>query len=1222
MIRKTPVAVVAGSRPVFDADYFSPNDSLQIIFPEIDNGSLHAASHWISRIVLTIAIFSAGLIFCVPVWASVGGSISGTVKDVSGSVVAGASITLRDGDTGFLYHTRSDGKGEYTFPVIPVGHYELDIEAPGFRGYQRKGITVDTNAALGFDATLPVGDVAQTVHVTDNTVHVETSSTQMGEVISGRQMIAVPLNGRSYTDLLSLQPGVAPATSITSNTVQDVGATILDPSGTLNPGTISVNGQRESANYFSVNGADSEEGVSGGTAIIPNLDSIAEFRILTSNFDAEYGEFSGGQINVISKSGSNEIHGDAFEFLRNTDLDARNYFSPTRGAFRQNQFGGTLGGPVRHDKIFLFTDYQGTRQTLGVDTGIISVPSNADRTGNVADLSSSMTGTVSVPYFANLLTQKLGYAVAPGERYYASGCNSSAECVFPNATIPQNVWSAPAQRLLQYIPTPNSAAGTFSTSAYNQILRDDKGAVRLDADSRWGLISAYYFIDDFDLDNPYPVAQSGASVPGFNALTTGRAQLISLGDTKSFDTSAIDELHLSYMRDFTNLGQPVGGRNVSLASQGFVNADGTPSIVALDPKGQSAENVNFNAYSIGAAANELIQVNNIYQASDTFTKVLGNHTGKLGGNLHLDQVNGNAIAQFNGNFVFSGTETGVDFADFLIGVPSQFNQSQLNPFYARNKYFGLFAQDSWHALSNLTVNYGFRWDRIAPWTEKFNQISTFVPGAQSQVFPGAPAGILYPTDTGIPNTIAPVDNKSFAPRIGIAWSPHAEQASLLGQVLGAPGTTSIRAGFGNFYTSIEALSISVLAANAPYGTTYSSPAPPLFATPFITASNGKNYGQPFPYTFASLNSSRSHPDPNVDWSTYEPISGIPGFDIHNRPPYTEERMVSIERQAGPKTVFSASYVGTSSHRQLVLRESNPGNPALCLSLSDPSQVAPGSATCGPNGESNVFVTAAGQTVLGTRGPLGSNFGSDALQSTIGSANYNALELSARHTSGRLEFAGSYTYGKSMDESSNIGEEVNPFQPSRSYALSAFDVKHNFIFSYEYQLPFDRYFHSYRLTRGWSLSGITRFASGFPVTMINNGDNSLIGTNPNGVNNSSIDEPDYNGGSLHLNHNPRNRGNRYFDTAVFSMNALGTPGTAKRRFFYGPGADNYDMALAKSLALTGSKSMLFRVEAFNLFNHAQFNGPSSVDGNIGSSTFGDVVSASPPRILQGAVKFRF
>jgi hypothetical protein len=333
-------------------------------------------------------------------------------------------------------------------------------------------------------------------------------------------------------------------------------------------------------------------------------------------------------------------------------------------------------------------------------------------------------------------------------------------------------------------------------------------------------------------------------------------------------------------------------------------------------------------------------------------------------------------------------------------------------------------------------------------------------------------------------------------------------------------------------------------------------------------------------------------------------------------------MLSIERQGGPNTVFSASYVGTSSHRQRVLIESNPGDPALCLSLSQPSEVQPGTLTCGAYGEDTVYYPIAGGQVNGTRGPLGPNFGSNALQSNIGSANYNALELSARHTSGRLEFSAAYTYGKSLDQSSNIGEEVNPFNPAHSYAVSSFDVKQNFVLSYEYQLPFDRYWRPNRITRGWSLSGITRFASGFPITMINNGDNSLIGSNPNGVNNSSIDEPDYTGGALHLNHNPRTNGNNYFDAADFTMNALGTPGNAKRRFFYGPGADNYDTAVAKNLQLTESKFLLFRVEAFNVFNHAQFNGPGSVDGNIGSSTFGSAVSAAPPRILQGALKFNF
>jgi hypothetical protein len=1183
------------------------------------------AIHFLARtagLVCFVAVLSA-----TALWASVSGSISGTVKDPSGNVVVNATITAREANTGISHVTHTDSKGYYTFPVLPVGHYVLDAKAFGFASYERKDIALDTNAALTLNASLAIGSVSQSVTVTDNTLHVETESTEMGQVITGRQMTAVPLDGRSYTDLLSLQPGVAPETAITSSTVQDVGATILNPSGTLNPGNLSVNGQKETANYFGVNGSDVEEDVNAGTAVIPNLDAISEFRIITSNYDAEYGEFSGGQISVVTKSGTNAFHGDAFDFLRNTDLDARNYFSPTRGAFRQNQFGGTFGGPIRKDKLFFFLDYQGTRQTQGIDTGNIAVPSNADRTGNLSDFTTGpggnqLSGLVSGPYFANILTQELGYQVVSGEPYYLPGCTSSNTCVFPNAVIPQSAWSVPAQHLLQYIPAPNTTTGTFATSSYNQTVRDDKAGSRVDWNARWGLMSAYYFIDDFYFVNPYPVAQSGASVPGFSAATTGRAQLLSLSDTKSFGVTMVNEFHLSYMRDNTNIGQPIGGLGVSLASQGFVNANGSDSIVALDPKGQSVENINFNAYSIGAAANQLIQTNNTYQVLDTFSKVLGSHTMKFGAEFHADQVNAAAIAQFNGNFVFAGQETGVDFADFLIGVPSQFNQSQLNPFYPRNKYVGFFAQDGWHIRQNLTLNYGLRWDRIAPWSEKFNQISTFVPGAQSVVFPGAPPGILYPGDPGVSNTLASIDSLDFSPRIGVAWSPQAEDGTFLKKLFGGPGVTSVRASFGTFYTAIEAESVSVLAANAPYGTTYTSPAPPLFATPFINAADGTNNGQPFPYTFAPLNVSRSNPDPNINWAAYEPISGIPGYGIHNHTPYTEQWVLSVERQAGPKTVIGASYIGSSSHRQRVLIEPNPGNPALCLSLSKPSEVMFGTVTCGAFGEDTVYYPAAGGIVNGTRGPLGSNFGSNALQSNIGTANYNSLQLSARHTSGRLEFDASYTYAKSMDQSSNIGEEVNPFDPALSYAISSFDVKHNFVVSYEYQLPFDQFLHPNRLTRRWSLSGITHLSSGFPVTMINNGDNSLIGTNPNGVNNSSIDEPDYNGGPIHLGKDPRSNGNKFFNTNSFSMNALGEPGSSKRRFFYGPGAQSYDMAVAKNLIFTESKTLLFRVEAFNVFNHTQFFGPQSVDGNIGDTTFGQVINAAAPRILQGALKFSF
>ena len=1199
--------------------------------------------------VLSLCVVAFLFATAIATRAGVGGSISGTVTDPSGAAIVKAKITATSRETGISQSVTTDDQGFYSFQALPVGHYDLQVETTGFEPYRRTGVSIDANGALTVDVVLRVGARSDVVTVAEDQLQVDTTSTQMGELISGAQMTAVPLNGRSFTDLLALQPGVVPVTSMTSETVQDVGASVLSPSGDLNPGTISINGQREFANSFLVNGSDVEEDVNMGAAIIPNLDSIAEFRILTNNFDAEYGEFSGGQINVVTKSGTNELHGNLFEFVRNTDLDSKNFFSSDRGAFDQNQFGGTVGGPIRRDKIFFFADYQGTRSTQGVDTPQISVPSNQDRTGNLSDLASSFTTTDSRDHtipttvtganWAALLSGKLGYPVSPDEPYYfvqgedepgnlnpavpyPTSCTSTAQCVLPTLTIPMSAWSAPAMNLLKYIPTPNNANGTFSSSAFNLNLRDDKGAYRLDANTHAGLLSAYYFLDDWSQNNPYPIAQGGANVPGFNALYTGRAQLLDLGDTKTLGPTAVNEFHFSYLRDANDLGKPIGGVGVSLASQGFEVGEGTPGIVPLSPKTEGVESVGFNSYTIGTNTNELFQVGNTFQWIDSFSKVIGTHTLKFGGEFHYDEVNVDAIAQFNGSFLFFGTETGSDFADFLLGIPSQYNQSQLQPFYGRNKYLGLYGQDSWRLRHNLTLNYGLRWDRIEPWYEKYNQIATFVPGAQSAVFPGAPAGILYPTDAGVSRTLAPPGDLDFAPRIGLAYSPSTSGNGLPSKLLGGPGKTSIRASYGMFYTAIEALTIGVMSANAPYGTTYTSPAPPLFSTPFVTASNGDDPGQVFPVTLATRGSSAKHPDNNIDWSQFEPITGLPNYPTTNRIPYTEEYMLSLERGFGANTVVSVNYVGTQGHRLLVLEEANPGDPALCLFLSNPANLAPRQTPCGPFGEDTTYVTSTGKTYNGTRGPLGSNFGSNANQATIGTSDYNGLQVIVRRTTAHTQILAGYTYSKSQDQSSNVGEEVNPFDPSLSKALSAFDVKHNFVASYSYDLPIERLFHATnRWTQGWQISGITHYSTGMPVTLVNFGDNSLIGSEPNGINNFGVDEPDFTRGPLDLNGDPRN-GNAYFNTSLFSENALGTPGTSKRRFFYGPGMDNYDVALLKRIRLTESKSFQLRLEAFNLFNHAQFFGPQAVDGNIDSFTFGDVISAAPPRLVQVGAKFNF
>ena len=1108
----------------------------------------------------------------------------------------GVAISIQSQGTPVGQPVVSGNDGSYSFATLAAGRYDIAVDQPNFQPYRQ--VAFEVTGAAHLDITLQLDQRNEIVTVTDKGLTLDPATTQAGETLSGTATRAVPLNGRSFTDLLALQPGVIPSSSQQPNAVVMAGVTSTPPSGGLNAGNMSVSGQRETANGFVVNGSDVEETVNMGTAVVPNLDSIAELRVLTSNFNAEYGNYSGGQVLVVTKSGTNQFHGDAFEFLRNTALDARNFFSPSRALFDQNQFGATLGGPVRRDKIFFFADYQGTRMTEGVDTGLIQVPTAADRTGNLQDLAQQMTGTVNGSYWAGVLTARLGYGVSANEPYYTAGCTNTTQCVFPNALIPERAWPAPARALLQYIPQATSGTNQFSTSAENETLRDDKGALRLDGNSRLGTLSAYYFADDYTVNNPYPAAQGGASVPGFNALNFGLAQLGSFSATKTFGANTVNEFHLSYMRNANTAGQPVGGVGPSLRSQGFVEGAGTPGIVPLVPNIEGIANVSFNDFTLGVDTTGLRQVNNTYQVADDWSHVSGRHSFKFGAAFHYDQVNTHPDAQSNGSFAFLGSETGVDFADFLLGVPSSYTQAESQSFYNRTHYIGLYGQDSWRVRPNLTLNYGVRWDVIEPWREKYNQLQTLVLGEQSAVYPGAPAGLVFPGDPGIPSTLAPTRYGNFAPRAGVAWSPGAK--------------TTIRAGFGMFYTAFEGLSAGIMSANPPYGYSYTSPAPPLFETPFVTAATGQTTGQRFPLPFPAFGASAQHPNNGVDWSLYLPLTGIPSFYRQNDPPYAEDYTVSIERQIGTGTLLRFGYVGTEAHHLLVVEEANPGNAGLCLGLSQPADVLPGTATCGPFGESGVYTTASGKTIQGTRGPFPATFGGIDYQKTIGSSDYNALEVTVRHNHGPLELLAGYTYGKSMDESSSLAEAVNPINPALSRAPSAFDMTHNFVASYRLAIPW---------LGGWELSGITRFSSGFPVTLFNNNDTSLLGTIPNGVNNNGVDTPDYTPGALEINRNPRN-GQPAFNTTLFSLPSLGEIGTAARRFFYGPGIANFDVALAKQIRLAESRTLQLRVEAFNVWNHAQFDGAAAVNGNISSPNFGQITSAAAPRLVQLAAKFNF
>jgi hypothetical protein len=1171
-----------------------------------EGGNLMSRLHFVLRAVkihFFCAIVGVSL-------ASVNGQVpqlsglSGTVIDISGAVIPGTSVVAQAVATGSQAKTVSDGEGRFQFPELAPGNYMVTATATGFSPAVQR-VTVGAQTPV-LRVTLNVAQTSETVEVSANSLQLDTSSASTGGNLDVRAVEAIPLNGRSFTDALAFAPGVVPVNSQQPNSVVMAGVTSTPPSGDLDAGNLSVSGQRETANGFAVNGSDVVEDVNMGTAIVPNLDSIADLKVLTSNFDAEYGNFSGGQVVITTKSGTNQFHGSAFEFFRNTSLDAREYFSPDRAQYDRNQFGGTLGGPILRNRMYFFADYQGTRMTQGVDTGLIPVPTEQERAGDFSGIASALTGTVTGSYWASQLSQKLGYPVSQGEPYFSSGCTSTAACVFPNARIPRSAWSAPAQTLLRYIPQPNQGSGDFSTSAYNEVLNDDKGAARIDANTRFGNLSAYYSIDGYTDDNPYPTGQGGANVPGFDAVSTGRAQLLSLNAVKTFGANAVNEFHASYMRFANVVGQPMGGVGPTLASQGFVEGAGTLGIVPLDQKIEGIENVALNDFTFGVDTTGLTQANNTWQWDDNLTRTVGAHTLKAGGEFHLDQVNINPDAVFNGSFQFTGSETGLDFADFLLGIASYYRQGDSRSFYLRNHYLGLYGQDSWKISRNLTLSYGLRWDVLPPWYEKYNQIQTLIPGRQSAVYPNAPAGIVFPGDAGIPRTLAATKYADFAPRIGLAWSP---------------GKTSIRAGFGVFYTAFEGVSASIMSANPPYGYDYNSNAAPLFAEPFVAAATGQSQGQPFPSPIAAYGASRSRPNTSVDWTKYLPITGVPSFWYQNVSPYTESYTLSLERELAPGTVLSLGYVGSESHRLLVLTPANPGNPALCLSVSQSSEVMPGTATCGPFSEAGIFARADGETVQ-VRGPFSAQFDAVTYQKTIGNSAYNAFEASLRHESKSLELVAAYTYSKSLDDSSGLAEEVNPAGAGLTRALSAFDMRQNFVVNYQYNLPFDRLLRrTNRWTSGWSFSGVTRVGTGLPVTLFNNNDTSLLGSMPNGINNDGLDTPEVVPGSLKIHNSPRG-GHTAFNSTLFSLPALGTMGNARRRYFSGPGIEDFDTALQKQLKLTERKSLQFRMEFFNAFNHSQFFGPAAVDGDISSTSFGQIVNAEAPREVQVAVRFVF
>ena len=1221
------------------------------------------------------------------------GNLRGTVKDPSGLVIAGANVKATLEGTANSRMVTTDAKGDFVLPTLPVGSYTVEVEATGFKKFVQH-VDVTLGHVVEVNATLEIGQVTQSITAEAEAPLVETTSTQLGAVMNSRAVVDLPLNTRDTYQLLQLQPGVQ----------SQQGYSLF--AGSENAGVVSVNGGRGRANNFNVNGGDANDQFVSIPAVEPSPDTIEEFRVLTNTFDAEYGRNSGSVVNVVTKGGTDAFHGDAYEFFRNTKLDARGFFDTVRPDWHQNQFGGTFGGPIKKDKTFFFASVEDRQIVNGVPSDLVTVPTAAERSGDFSagtpfsNLSCDQGPCLNDDFLANALNQRPGCATAvaaEGGAPLAAG--TPWGFIFPNNQIPTQCFDPTAAALMnRYVPLPNSGSNIYQ-AVPNQSEKGIQSTFRLDQhlSDRHQLSFYYYFDNDTQLP-PFSTFQaSGANLPGFGATYGIRNQQFNLSETWTASPTVVNEARFTYFREGqlsynhpqnTQLINNVCGDAVP-ASNCFSDPSNPRSGITpnLGPNHEGVPYISVSGgFSIGNNYNgELPQIGNSFQWSDSVSKVMGNHSLKFGADVRRMRFDQTLYYNVNGSFSFTSGGTndiGSDdlYPDFLLGLPNTYTQGSAQHENVRSTSVYLFAQDSWKIRPNLTLNYGLRWELDTPLTDIGQHVQTFRPGQVTKIYPcqlaadnplvadfgttdcsqGSagdavfPLGLVFPGDQGIPAGMTQTYYKAFAPRIGLAWSPSAD-SGFWRTLVGAPGKTSIRAGWGMFYNPIEQLVLEQFSAEPPFGGS-NSVTNPMFNTPFV-GQDGTVLPNPFN---GILNPQRGQA---VDWSAFRPLLLYGQFQPNMRTQYSVQYNFTIQRELPGDLLFHIGYVGTQGHRLLASYDLNYGNAQTCLDLNALyTATGDSSLACGPFYADSSFTIAAGEipagftlhlpygpqptvtgpnpnpiTLVGLRkysspncNPLtGSGcppdgvpvFSSIFTENTVANSNYNSLQVSAeKRFSHGLQFQAAYTFSKSIDDASSFENMLNPLDFRRSRSLSLFDARNRLVTSFVYQFPHkDLHGFADKLLNGWQTSGIVTFQSGFPIPIESSDDLELMYSAffyyPG--------EPDQLAPLQRLN--PRNGLNLAFNPADFAPQALGTIGSSPRSVCCGPGINNIDFSMMKDTQLTERYKMEFRAEFFNIVNHAQF---TKVDGNISDGdpstggTFGKVLQARDPRLVQFALKLIF
>jgi Carboxypeptidase regulatory-like domain/TonB-dependent Receptor Plug Domain len=1190
-------------------------------------------------ILLSLMVMTASLVSTAQ---DATGRILGTVYDQQGAVIPEAQITVTSTATQNVRTATTDRDGSFQILALPIGGYTVKAEHAGFRKVVSAEQTLLINQALRINFKMEVGAESQTVDVGAEAAPVETVNPTLGQSITGRVLTNMPLNGRDMLDLALLQPGV------TESNDDNAGA-----------GNYSIAGGRTDSVTFLLDGGNNNDLLDNSNVLDPNPDAIAEFRLLTSDYTAEYGRNGGGIISIVTKSGTNQIHGSVFEYVRNRDFDANDFFNKQQDLprldLKRNQFGATLGGPIRKDKAFFFVAYQGQRQIQANPLIDSPVYTPQELQGN---FSAAANGGPDPGVVAFLTANP----------WFASPNGSVA-----NAIIDPTKIDPIAQNYIKAGLIPTAPNGLLSTTLNSQ---DNRNEVTGKLD--FNLSSKDKFAATIGINragdpyvgtyNPNPAA----SVPGFPSTNRKNYYFLNLAYTRIFTPAILNEFHFVAHR--TNFLADEPAKQLPTGPQ--LGIDITPDL-ATGPT-----NIFFdNGFLIGPSENGPTRlIENTFSWTDAFSWTRGKHNWKFGAGFSPYQENLVYGFYLNGELDFyTGTSTGSgnDYADFLLGIPDAYFQNALAPSNIRSKSTYVFGQDEWHVRKNLVLTIGLRYEYNSPKFDTQGRSFSVIPGLQSQRFVNAPPGLVFPGDPGAPTGVNFPDKKNFAPRFGFAWDPTGS------------GKTSVRGGGGIFYDILKGEDNLQFNGQPPFvgsaGLFYNSPnfLPPTceytntgcpvtapltyMSNPFQNACNYDANGDCTSLGVANTFPSKP-PASNVDFAPFLPVNttgAIYLVDPHLRTPYVYQYNLSLQRNLFADTVLEVNYVG-STGRGLT-------------SLSDINPMVLGTTNRALNGSTGNCGNYVGVVCYGALPEF----------QNVSQAKYNALEASLTRQPkdsklGTVYYTLAYTYGHNLDNASGFEQRnsaVPTYSPHLFYASGDSDVRHRISISGGWDLPLDRAFAKApkRLTKGWSLYPIFAYRTGFPFDISAQlpdytdpanpgssgaGDPAIsraaqvapirtfdprhqrtineisYGTDPTGTicevtttpvtGNFIFDPNSFSNVPL--------ENNSYFDggfpnPCFAQLDPVHNPGDRTygiaRNLLRGPTRTNLDIALAKATSITERIKLELRAEFFNVLNHPEFAQPTVLDGaaNIDSPTFGQVTTTgsfrgATPRIGQLALRLSF